>query len=107
MDVINSAVFNAGFLIGGSHFDYVEITPESDPEVFEWREKFFAICDEFKVKPAAACVQFSFIFPEIKAIALNTSKPERVKSNMDLVNAQIPNKFWIRMQEEKLINIEL
>ena len=75
--------------------------------VFEWRGKFFAICDEFKVKPAAACVQFSFIFPEIKAIALNTSKPERVKSNMDQVNAQIPNEFWIRMQEEKLINIEL
>jgi len=28
VDVINSAVFNAGFLIGGSHLDYVEITKE-------------------------------------------------------------------------------
>ncbi|WDE96933.1 aldo/keto reductase [Lentisphaera profundi] len=105
VDVINSAVFNAGFLIGGTHFDYQVITEESHPEIFAWRTKFFAICEEFDVKPAAACVQFSFLFPEIKSIALNTSKPERVKSNMDLVYAKIPSAFWDKMKAEKLINL--
>jgi D-threo-aldose 1-dehydrogenase len=105
VDVINSAVFNAGFLIGGTHFDYQVITEDSHPEVFAWREKFFALCEEFKVKPAAACVQFSFLFPEIKAIALNTSKAERVKSNMDLAHAEIPQAFWDKMKSEQLINI--
>ncbi|EDM26459.1 probable L-fucose dehydrogenase [Lentisphaera araneosa HTCC2155] len=105
VDVINSAVFNAGFLIGGTHFDYQLISQETHPEVFEWRDKFFAICQEFDIKPAAACVQFSFLFPEIKAIALNTSKPERVKSNMDLAHAKIPQGFWDKMKSEKLINI--
>ena len=105
VDVINSAVFNAGFLIGGTHFDYQLISQETHPEVFDWRDKFFAICQEFDIKPAAACVQFSFLFPEIKAIALNTSKPERVKSNMDLAHAKIPQGFWDKMKSEKLINI--
>ena len=105
VDVINSAVFNAGFLIGGTHFDYQLISQETHPEVFDWRDKFFAICQEFDIKPAAACVQFSFLFPEIKAIALNTSKPERVKSNMDLAHAEIPQGFWDKMKSEKLINI--
>lgn len=59
--VINSAVFNAGFLIGGSHFDYRAVTRESDPELFTWRDKFTTICEEFKVKPAEVCVQFSFM----------------------------------------------
>ena len=37
VDVINSAVFNGGFLTGGTFFDYREVTPESDPELFAWR----------------------------------------------------------------------
>jgi D-threo-aldose 1-dehydrogenase len=105
VDVINSAVFNAGFLIGGSHFDYRAVTRESDPELFEWRDKFNAVCEEFNVKPPEACVQFSFLFPEIKSIALNTSKPSRVQSNVDLVNAVIPEGFWDKMKSEGLINI--
>ena len=107
VDVINSAVFNAGFLIGGDHFDYRKITPESDPEIFAWRDKFQALCKEFDVSAPAVCVQFSFLFPEIKSIALNTSKPARVKLNIDLAEAVIPNEFWQRMQSDGLINIEL
>ena len=60
VDVINSAVFNGGFLTGGSFFDYREVKPDTDPELFAWRDKFNAICEEFSVKPAAVCVQFSF-----------------------------------------------
>ena len=51
--VINSAVFNAGFLIGGDNFDYRKLTPKSDPDKFAWRDKFNALCKEFGVKPAA------------------------------------------------------
>ena len=103
--VINSAVFNSGFLLGGSHFDYVKITPEDAPEKFAWREKFTALCDEFGVAPAAVCVQFSFLFPEIKSIALNTTNPRRVKSNIELADAVIPAAFWDRMKSDGLINL--
>ena len=105
VEVINSAVFNAGFLIGGDHFDYRKITPQSDPQIFEWRDKFNALCKEFDVTPAAVCVQFSFLFPQIIAVALNTTKPSRVHSNVELANAVVPKAFWKRMKKEGLISI--
>lgn len=107
VSVINSAVFNAGFLIGGDHFDYRKVTPEGEPELFAWRDKFFAICKEFDATPAAVCVQFSFLFPEIVSVALNTTKPSRVQSNVDLATAVIPAGLWKRLKDEKLIDIEL
>jgi len=107
VDVVNSAVFNAGFLIGGEFFDYRQVTRESDPGLFTWRDKFNALCKEFAVSPAAVCVQFSFLFPEIVSVALNTTKPSRVKSNLDLVDAVIPQAFWEKLKVESLISIEL
>jgi len=105
VDVINSAVFNGGFLTGGSFFDYREVKPETDPDLFEWREKFNAICAEFDVKPAAVCVQFSFLFPEIKSIALATSKPSRVATNIELAEAVMPEGLWDKLQTAGLINL--
>ena len=65
------------------------------------------LCDEFKLKPAAVCVQFSFLFPEIVSIALNTSKPARVRSNVELANAVVPKEFWSKAKAQGLISIEL
>ncbi|WOH39484.1 aldo/keto reductase [Thalassotalea fonticola] len=104
VSVINSAVFNAGFLLGSDNFDYKKITRESHPAEFTWRDKFNAICEQFAVKPAEACVQFSFLFDEIKAIALSSSSPKRVKSNISLAEAQVPVAFWQAMQEQGLIS---
>jgi D-threo-aldose 1-dehydrogenase len=105
VDVINSAVFNGGFLIGGSYFDYRQVTRESDPELFTWRDKFYAVCSEFGVDKAAACVQFSFLFPEIKSVALATSRASRVGSNIQLAAAEIPAAFWAKLSADGLINI--
>ena len=107
VQVINSAVFNAGFLIGGDHFDYRKVERDADPELFEWRDKFNELCTEFGIKPAAACVQFSFLFPEIVSVALNTTKPSRVGSNVELANAVVPAAFWEKMKKAGLINKEV
>lgn len=103
--VINSAVFNAGFLIGSNNFDYKQISRATHPKEFAWRDKFNALCDEFNVKPAEVCVQFSFLFDEIVSVALNSSSPKRVKSNVSLVEAQIPTAFWQAMKDTGLISI--
>ena len=46
--IINSAVFNAGFLTGGDYFDYrlVSADDPADKPLFEWREKFFKVCEQ-------------------------------------------------------------
>jgi len=104
--VINSAVLHGGFLTGGSFFDYRKVTPETDPELFQWREKYNAVCAEFDVSPAAVAVQFSFLFPEIKSVALATSKVSRVASNIELANSPIPQACWDKLQAQGLINLD-
>ena len=103
--IINSAVFHAGFLTGGSFFDYREVSPgdEADKELFEWRGRFFALCERFDVLPAEACIQFGMSVPGVVSIALNTSKPSRVQQNVAAVQAEIPSGFWAAMKEEGLV----
>lgn len=101
--VINSAVFNAGFLTGGDWFDYRRADPVADADLFAWRERFFRVCRQFEVKPADACVQFGLQVPGIVAVALNTEKPERIKTNFASGSVTIPQPFWAALQAEYLI----
>jgi D-threo-aldose 1-dehydrogenase len=101
--MINSAVFNAGFLIGGEYFDYVRPAEASHPELFRWREKFLALCETHDVSPAVACIQFGLSVPGVSAVALNTSKPKRVKDNVEAFRQTVSKKFWSAMKNEKLI----
>jgi D-threo-aldose 1-dehydrogenase len=104
--IINSAVFHAGFLTGGDFFDYrkVDSLSDKDKKLFEWRDKFFRICKSFSVKPAQACVIFAMSPPGVISIALNTSKPDRVRENVELVRTKIPGEFWVAMKKEDLID---
>ena len=106
VSVINSAVFNAGFLLGSDNFDYKKISRDTHPEQYDWRDKFNVLCEKFNVTPAEACVQFSFLFDEIVSIALSSSSPKRVKTNVSLVEANIPDAFWQAMKDSKLIKID-
>jgi D-threo-aldose 1-dehydrogenase len=101
--MINSAVFNAGFLTGGKWFDYRQPDPVADAELFCWRDKFFAVCQRYEVKPADACVQFGLAVPGIVAVALNTEKPGRIKDNVRSVSVEIPAAFWAAMKDAALI----
>ncbi len=103
--VINSAVFHSGFLVGSDFFDYRRLTrgdPVTDP-LFRWREEFFAVCDEFKVSPAAACVQFALKVPGVSSIALQSSDPNRVKENLGLAARALSDEFWQALRERQLM----
>jgi D-threo-aldose 1-dehydrogenase len=103
--IINSAVFNAGFLTGGDYFNYRKVAPhsETDQPLFQWREAFFAVCHQHNILPADACVQFGMSPPGVISIALNTSKPRRVRQNVASVAAEIPGEFWTALKTEGLI----
>jgi D-threo-aldose 1-dehydrogenase len=101
--MINSAVFHAGFLTGGAWFDYRKADPAADAKLFQWRERFHALCQKFGAKPADVCVQFGLAVPGIVAVALNTGKPERIKDNVTSVTNEIPAALWRALKDEKLI----
>lgn len=101
--MINSAVFNAGFLTGGAWFDYRKPDPVRETPLFGWREKFLTICKNFAVKPADVCVQFGLALPGVVAVALNTGKPERIKENVASATNEIPAALWQQLKAEGLI----
>ena len=104
--IINSAVFHSGFLTGGKYFDYkiISLEDNSEKHLFEWRDKFFNLCQRYNVSPAAACVQFGMSHPAVQSIALNTSKPERIKDNVAMASVEIPEAFWRELKSEGLIS---
>jgi D-threo-aldose 1-dehydrogenase len=104
--VINSAVFNAGFLTGGEFFDYRSIDRDIPvhEKLFSWRTSFFRICEEFSVSPSHACIRFGLSHPAIAAVALNTSNPAHVKTNVEEVINDIPAEFFTEMKKKGLID---
>ena len=108
ISIINSAVFNGGYLVGGEFYNYRSIDPDSSAgkALIEWRRKFFDVCDQFSVKPAEACVVFGTSHPAICSIALSSSKPERVASNASMVSKELSTEFWDALRERHLIDIQ-
>lgn len=106
IQIINSAVFHSGFLIGGDYFDYKYMDPETEENkpLFAWRNNFFQLCKDFNISPAEACVQFALSAPGVVSIALSTTNPKRVKENADMAFAKIPAEFWSQMKAKGLIN---
>jgi D-threo-aldose 1-dehydrogenase len=104
--IINSAVFHGGFLTGGDLFDYQHISPASDKGriIYPWRERFHEICTRHHISPGEACIQFGMSHPAIVSIALNTSKPEKMERNVEILHRKIKDAFWRDMKENGLIH---
>ncbi len=105
--IINSAVFNAGFLTGGSIFDYREITEEEEPELFRRRDQYLARCREFNLDPAAPAVEFGMRLPGVAATALNTSNPARIAPNAESCAHRSPDAFWRALRNDGVIGVDV
>ena len=92
--VIDSAVFNGGFLTGGDLFDYRRADPVADAEIFARRERYLALCGKYGVDPASAAVEYALRIPGVRHVALNTSRPERVATNAAMGSYRSPSAFW-------------
>lgn len=103
--IINSAVFNGGFLTGGDHYNYKKITgkDEAERELIKWREEFFSVCKEYRVDPAHACVQYARNVDGVKALALSTSTPGKVRGNVELLRSVIEEGFWTALKSKNLM----
>jgi D-threo-aldose 1-dehydrogenase len=51
-------------------------------------------------------MQFGMSHPAIVAMALNTSKPEKMNRNVEILNRKIPGAFWQAMKGGRLIRAD-
>ena len=79
------------------------MTARNDTALFQWRERFLALCGAHGVSPSAACVQFALSPPGVAAVSLNTSRAERVADNAALAEAGIPAGFWTALKDAGLV----
>lgn len=101
--IINSSLFNGGFLTGSDYYNYQLTDPEKDEDLYHWRQRFYQLCLDYKIKPVQACVIFGLNAPGVKSIALNTTQAERVAQNIALPQSIIPEGFWEEMTAQGLI----
>jgi len=99
--IINSAVFNGGFLTGGDFFNYQKLA--DNDQAYAWREKFYKICNQFEIKPAEACVYFGLHVAGVSSIALSSGSAERTAQNLQMDKIKIPTSFWTAMKDEGLL----
>jgi len=104
--IINSAVFNAGFLIGGRYFNYrlPDLNNPEDRKLFTWRKTFLSLCEEYDVRPSHACIRFGISHPAVSSVALNTSNPAHVRRNVGEVENDISPEFFGILKDKGLIN---
>jgi len=103
--IINSAVFNGGFLVGRDYYNYelIDKKNEEGKTLYQWREQFFSLCDVFNIKPAEACFNFGFNIQGVDSVALSTSHPDKVKTNIEMATKIIPSTFWEAMKQNGLL----
>lgn len=104
--IINSAIFHGGFLMGSNFFNYTALNSHNPQheKYYRWRHKFYELCTRYNLDPPAAAIYFSLHIPGVKAIALNSSSPNRVRHNIEMAAADIPAAFWQSMKDEGLID---
>jgi len=91
--LIDSAVFNGGFLIGSDMLDYRKADPEKDAAAFAFRERYLDLCRRHGLDPAAPAVEYAYRLG-FDAVALNTASPRRILKNAAYANAKAPEAFW-------------
>lgn len=104
--IINSAVFNGGFLTGGDYYNYHLIDKDTadGQALYSWRSRFYDLCKAYNLEPAAVCVQFGLAAPGVASVALSTTNPKRVAHNIGLFETEIPAEFWALLHSEGLID---
>jgi len=102
--IINSAVFNGGFLTGSAYYNYQLKDPVKDQSLYQWRALFYQLCKDFNISPVDACVAFGLKAPGVKSIALNTTNADRVALNVAVASLKIPGGFWNEMKGQGLID---
>lgn len=97
--VIGSA-FNSGALLGGDHFDYKEITPDIKNRV----DRFNDVAKNHGVNLKDAALQFSTAHPAVKAVVTGSTRPDRIKEDLQALKATIPAPFWEELIEKGLVS---
>lgn len=100
VSIVVGAPYGSGVIAGGKHYEYQEAPSEVTSHV----EKLKEVADRHHVSLISAALQFSAAHPAVAAVIPGTTRPERIKENIDAMHAEIPDAFWQELLEKELIS---
>jgi D-threo-aldose 1-dehydrogenase len=99
VSVLAGGVFNAGFLAGGSHYDY----RPAEASLIERRNQLHAICKHHKVPLPAAALQFTAAHPAISSVVIGARSAKEVDEIISWSRVPIPEALWVALREARFI----
>ena len=103
VSIIVGAPFNSGVLATGSIENARYGNRLLEPEVLNRVRDIERVCVEFDVELAAAALQFPLAHPSVVAVVAGMSSADEVRSNVRLVNQQIPVDFWSALKQKGIL----
>lgn len=100
--IVVGAPYSSGALLGGSHYNYGEIPPEVSQRIKQLGD----VARRHDTNLKAAALQFSTAHPAVAAVIPWSTRPDRIKEDLDGLEASIPADFWNELVENKLISSE-
>ena len=95
---------NRELILNGINLIVKDPASELGQKLFGWRKAFEVLCSLHQVSPGDAALHFALSHPAIVSIALNTSKPDKMNRNVEILNKTIAESFWKAMKEEELMD---
>ncbi len=106
--IINSALFHGGFLLGGNFFDYRAVDPNDplDAQRIAWRDKLQVTCQELGVSLFEVGVAFGRAHPGVTAVALSSSRADRIAEHVQSVTRTLPDEVWHLLRQRGLVTLD-
>ncbi|CDQ18490.1 Pyridoxal 4-dehydrogenase [Halobacillus karajensis] len=100
VDIVVGAPYNSGVLLGGDHFNYEKAGADIIGKVNQLKE----IGQKYDVPLKAAALQFSTAHPAVKSVIPGSTRPDRIKEDLEMIQKDIPKEFWNELVDRGFVS---
>ncbi|WP_226582078.1 aldo/keto reductase [Halobacillus litoralis] len=100
VDIVVGSPYNSGVLLGGDHFNY----EKADAAIIGRVNQLKEIGEKYDVPLKAAALQFSTAHMAVKSVIPGSTRPDRIKEDLEMIQRDIPTKFWIELVERGFVS---
>ncbi|MBN9654432.1 aldo/keto reductase [Halobacillus sp. GSS1] len=100
VDIVVGSPYNSGALFGGEHYNYENAGADIIGRVNQLKE----IGDKYNVPLKAAALQFSTAHPAVKSVIPGSTRPDRIKEDLEMIQRDIPKAFWEELVERGFVS---
>ncbi|SFK09198.1 D-threo-aldose 1-dehydrogenase [Halobacillus dabanensis] len=102
VDIVVGSPYNSGVLLGGDHFNYEKAGDDIITHVNQLKE----IGQKYNVPLKAAALQFSTAHPAVKSVIPGSTRPDRIKEDLEMIQRDIPKEFWEELVSKGFVSSE-